>query len=175
MAEEKKVYHISAPQDETAETEVDRSIRDRHGNIIDETYLSEADLDSKQDKLVSGVNIRTVNEVSLLGRGNISLTADVRINGISMLNSMNIAEISLGPGFALADNTVRLSTFGLNKTVPRDMSLLDQDDVRLLAERNGETTYVRASDLDYTRMRVVQTEDETNTRNGDFIFKKITT
>lgn len=40
MPEEKKIYHLYAPQDETADTEADRAIKDAKGNIIDETYFT---------------------------------------------------------------------------------------------------------------------------------------
>lgn len=42
------------------------------GNGITQTQAEQL-LATKQDKLVSGTNIKTVNNTSLLGRGNISV------------------------------------------------------------------------------------------------------
>lgn len=48
-------------------------------------------LSGKQDTLVSGTNIKTINNESLLGSGNISIsggtTTDVQINGTSITSS----------------------------------------------------------------------------------------
>lgn len=79
MSEEKDVYHIYAPQDETADTETDRAIADRHGNVIDEAYSTIEDLNTKQDNLVSGENIKTINGESILGSGNLAIKDCVQI------------------------------------------------------------------------------------------------
>lgn len=64
-------------------------------NFIDSTDLSTA-LSSKQDTLVSGTNIKTINNNSLLGSGNISISGgtatDVQINGTSIVSN-NTANI----------------------------------------------------------------------------------
>lgn len=51
------------------------------GTLSDQTDLKNA-LDSKQDELVSGTNIKTINGTSVLGSGNISTTAAV--DGVSV-------------------------------------------------------------------------------------------
>lgn len=63
-------------------------------NFIDNTYHD----NSKQDTLVSGTNIKTINNESLLGSGNISIqgggtSTDVKINGTSITSgdTANIA------------------------------------------------------------------------------------
>lgn len=53
----------------------DKATKDASGNVISETYITkravQEELAEKQDTLESGVNIKTVNNQSLLGRGNI--------------------------------------------------------------------------------------------------------
>ena len=46
------------------------------GTLSDQTDL-QTDLNAKQDSLVSGVNIKTVNSQSILGNGNLNITASV--------------------------------------------------------------------------------------------------
>jgi hypothetical protein len=63
--------------------------------FIDSTDLSTA-LSTKQDTLVSGTNIKTINNNSLLGSGNINISGgsatDVQINGTSIVSN-NTANI----------------------------------------------------------------------------------
>ena len=56
------------------EVQVQSAIRDSNGNIINTTYAPAAALDNKQDTLVSGTNIKTINNTSLLGSGNIPIS-----------------------------------------------------------------------------------------------------
>lgn len=79
--EEKDVYHLYAPQDEEADVEVDRSVSDEQGNVIHKTYAKKTDLSAKQDKLVSGTNIKTLNGESLLGSGNINIESVIGFDG----------------------------------------------------------------------------------------------
>lgn len=64
----------------------------------DSGFITEAALTTKQDTLVSGTNIKTINNQSLLGSGNIDVSGgggtptDVRINGTS-ITSNNVADI----------------------------------------------------------------------------------
>lgn len=49
---------------------------DNNGNYIIDTYATKEELGSKQDMLVSGENIKTINGQSLLGDGNIDIETD---------------------------------------------------------------------------------------------------
>ena len=67
MADE-EIYHIYAPQDENADTEASRAIKDRNGNIIDETYAKESDMIKKAACYHSSIAIdqldsQTVEEI----------------------------------------------------------------------------------------------------------------
>lgn len=64
----------------------------------DSGFITETALTTKQDTLVSGINIKTINNESLLGSGNINISGgggtatDVQINGTS-ITSNNVANI----------------------------------------------------------------------------------
>lgn len=58
------------------------------------SLAKKTDLSSKQDLLVSGENIKTINNETLLGEGNINLVADVKVDGNSVVEN-NVAIIDL--------------------------------------------------------------------------------
>lgn len=61
---------------------------------------------SKQDKLISGTNIKTVNNNSLLGSGNISINStDVQINGASIVNN-DVADIITESAYNSSTNKI---------------------------------------------------------------------
>ena len=66
-------------------------------------------LDSKQANLVSGTNIKTINNESLLGSGNISISGgtatDVQINGTS-ITSNNVANIVTNTAYNASSNKI---------------------------------------------------------------------
>lgn len=75
------------------------------------------DLSSKQDTLESGTNIKTINNNSLLGSGNINIEAPEYSAGVG-INIDNRQEISvkLGQGLFIDDNAaIRLNNDTLNK------------------------------------------------------------
>lgn len=60
------------------------------GNIIDtcsNIFASKEELEAKQDTLVSGTNIKTINNQSILGTGN------VQINNTGLQSGDNISEL----------------------------------------------------------------------------------
>lgn len=60
---------------------------------------------SKQNALVSGTNIKTINNTSLLGSGNISTPTDVEINGTSILSN-NVANIVTNTAYNSSSNKI---------------------------------------------------------------------
>lgn len=52
-------------------------------------YATKTDLESKQDTLVSGVNIKTINNQSILGSGNLTISGDVKVDDALSLESTN--------------------------------------------------------------------------------------
>ena len=77
----------------------------------DSGFITQAALAAKQDTLVSGTNIKTINNESLLGSGNInvsgggSLPTDVRINGTS-ITSNDIADIKTNGTYNATSNKI---------------------------------------------------------------------
>ena len=66
-------------------------------------------IDDKQDTLVSGSNIKTINNTSLLGSGNITISGgtptDVQINGTS-ITSNNVANIVTNTAYNSSSNKI---------------------------------------------------------------------
>ena len=77
-------------------------------NYVDTTELS-TELSTKQDTLVSGTNIKTINNTSLLGSGNINIgggtATDVQINGTS-ITSNNVADIITKSSYNATTNKI---------------------------------------------------------------------
>lgn len=77
----------------------------------DSGFITEAALATKQDTLVSGTNIKTINNQSLLGSGNINISGgggtatDVQINGIS-ITSNNVANIATEGTYNSSSNKI---------------------------------------------------------------------
>lgn len=74
-----------------------RATADASGNTITTTYATKTAVAAKQDALVSGTNIKTINNTSLLGSGNIAVQPPLvsgtnikTINNESLLGSGNI-------------------------------------------------------------------------------------
>ena len=63
---------------ENLDEKIEEATKEIADNIGDE-FASKTDLNYKQDKLVSGTNIKTINGNSLLGKGNISVEQNVLI------------------------------------------------------------------------------------------------
>lgn len=103
--EEKDIYHLYAPQNETADTEASRAIKDRLGNVIDETYATGSDLSNKQDQLVSGENIKTINGESILGEGNLNLSTSplVEITWSALKSLRDNAQLIPGMQYRITD------------------------------------------------------------------------
>lgn len=100
----------------------------------DSTYQTKANLDtalatkadksslaSKQDKLVSGTNIKTINDQSILGSGNISIESGTSITVDSALsttsenpvqNKVVTAELNKKPGYTNVEGTPTLMVSG---------------------------------------------------------------
>lgn len=87
-------------------------------NYLDKTGLSHlwskitTKLGQKQDTLVSGTNIKTINNQSILGSGNISISGggggsatDVQINGTS-ITSNGVADIATGSSYDENNNPI---------------------------------------------------------------------
>ena len=84
---------------------------------------------SKQDSLVSGTNIKTINSQSLLGSGNITIggggtATDVQINGSSIVSS-NVANLAVDGTYNSSTN--KIATMSSLPTVPTTVSSFTND------------------------------------------------
>lgn len=101
---------------------------DEHGLRIYEGTIKDK-LDDKQDTLVSGTNIKTINNESLLGSGNINISSggtatDVKINGTS-ITSNDEADIQTYGTYNASTN--KIATMSDLPTVPTKVSDLTND------------------------------------------------
>lgn len=77
----------------------------------DSGFITQAALAAKQDTLVSGTNIKTINNQSLLGSGNINISGgggtatDVQVNGTS-ITSNNVANIATEGTYNSSSNKI---------------------------------------------------------------------
>lgn len=79
----------------------DSALRDRSTHTGSQPTSSIAGLDtalaSKQDALISGDNIKTINGAPILGPGDITISGDIIYNGIQTLNGKSGIEVDLVP------------------------------------------------------------------------------
>jgi len=99
------------------------------------------------------------------------IVSDVVINGVHLNESSEVI-ITLGEGLKFENNQLSLTTSTMQKVVPKNLTLSQQEDVHLTAFKDGTRSYVSASDLDYTRLKVQQQEDLSAVAVNDFIFVK---
>ena len=86
-------------------------------------------LSSKQATLVSGTNIKTINNQSLLGNGNITISSggtatDVQVNGSSIVSN-NVADLATEGTYNATTN--KLATMADVPTVPTNVSSFTND------------------------------------------------
>jgi hypothetical protein len=89
------------------------------GTLSSQTDLNTS-LNAKQDTLVSGTSIKTVNGNSLLGSGNIAVSSNPRIinaNGLNLTGTINqvSASVRIAGGTLVANNTIYIKSL-LTKT-----------------------------------------------------------
>lgn len=106
----------------------------------DSGFITEAALTTKQDTLVSGTNIKTINNQSLLGSGNIDVSGgggtptDVRVNGTS-ITSNNIADIITEGTYNASSNKIAtMSDIGTKVDVTKTVGNLTS-----YIQNNGST------------------------------------
>ena len=81
----------------------------------DSGFITQAALAAKQDTLVSGTNIKTINNQSLLGSGNINISGgggtatDVQVNGTSITSS-GVANLLTNSAYNSSSNKIATMT-----------------------------------------------------------------
>ncbi len=114
---------------------------------------------NKQDTLVSGTNIKTINNTSLLGSGNINIqgggggsSTDVKINGTS-ITSNDEADIQTEGTYNATTN--KIATMSDLPTVPTKLSDLTNDTGFITNTTNNLTNYYTKTNT-YTKTEVDQ-------------------
>ena len=119
-------------------------------NTVDDlvNYTTTTDMNtalaSKQDTLVSGTNIKTINNTSLLGSGDISIAGsvtDVQINGTS-ITSNNVADIIVEGTYDSTTNKIATMS-----EIPTTTSELTNNSGFIDNTVNNLTNYMLSSDI----------------------------
>lgn len=105
------------------------STENDHQVTVEQKQLATtSDLSTKQDTLVSGTNIKTINNESLLGSGNINITSgggtmvDMRVNGSSVVDSNNVGNIATEGTYNATTNKIATTS-----DIPTKVSDLTND------------------------------------------------
>ena len=94
---------------------------------------------------------------------------DVTINGQSIVNNDNVAELTLGAGLAYTNSELTLSVGDTPEIVPKELTLGEQENVQLLVIDNGVVKHSNLNNLDYSKLTI--TNDLSQVRIGDYLFK----
>ena len=116
--------------------------------ITGKGLVNTTDLATKQDTLVSGTNIKTINSQSLLGSGDITITGgqatDVQINGTS-ITSNNTANIETNSTYD--ETTNKIATMSDLPVIPTNVSTFTNDAGYITNTVNDLTNYTLTSNL----------------------------
>lgn len=118
-------------------------------NVLDaQVQTNTTAIAGKQDTLVSGTNIKTINNNSLLGSGNITISGgqatDVQINGTS-ITSNNTANIETNSTYD--ETTNKIATMNDLPVIPTKTSDLTNDSGFITNTVNNLTNYTLTSNL----------------------------
>lgn len=96
---------------------------------------------TKQDNLVSGTNIKTINNQSILGEGNITITAE-EVNYNNILNKPQINNVTLSGNKSLNDLGIQpAGNYALSNDIPTNTSDLNNDSGFITNAVNNLTNY----------------------------------
>lgn len=121
---------------------------DKHGLSTYESSIKER-LNEKQDVLVSGDTIKTINNESLLGSGNITISAgggtmtDMRVNGTSVVTD-NVGNLVTESAYNSSTN--KIATMADVPTIPTKTSDLTNDSGFITKSVNNLTNYELKTD-----------------------------
>ena len=127
------------------------STNNNHTITFDTTTLATStDLASKQNTLVSGTNIKTINNESLLGSGNIDIQGsqtDVQINGSSIVSN-DVADIQVEGTYNASTNKIATMS-----EIPTKVSDLSNDSGFITNTVNNLTNYYTKTNT-YTKTEI---------------------
>ena len=93
---------------------------------------------------------------------------DVKINGQSIVND-DVAEITLGTGLTFNNGEITLSVANAPFVRPKEMSLGEQEETKIIIIDNGVVKQTTLNDLDYSKLS--RTNNLNEVRIGDYLFK----
>lgn len=96
---------------------------------------------------------------------------DVQVEGNSIVDAA-IANLNLGQGLSFQNQELILTLNDTQEINPKNMSLNQQDGVKIYIEENGILKQVSLNNLDYSKIKVQEIEDLSEVNVGDFIFVK---
>lgn len=96
---------------------------------------------------------------------------DVQVEGNSIVDNA-IANLNLGQGLSFQNQELILTLNDTQEINPKNMSLNQQDGVKIYIEENGILKQVSLNNLDYNKIKVQEIEDLSKVNVGDFIFVK---
>lgn len=139
-----------------------------------EQILSE--LANKQDTLVSGVNIKTINHESLLGEGNINITGGGGTSDYEDLdNKPSINNVELSGNKSLNDLGIQpAGSYALASDIPTNLSQLTEDTTHRTVTDTEKTTWNNKSNFsgsynDLTNKPTIPTKISDLTDDSDFL------
>lgn len=124
-------------------------------NVSDaeQTYATITNLERKQDKLISGLSIKTINEESIVGSGNITIDT-------SVLNSTGVSEIR--------PMSQKATTDAIDTEVTRATTKESELETRIAEHESiTEETYTLANDANiYAQTAFTNSQEAVNTANA---------
>ena len=96
---------------------------------------------------------------------------DVQVEGNSIVDAA-IAKLNLGQGLSFQNQELILTLNDAQEINPKNMTLNQQDGVKIYIEENGILKQVSLNNLDYNKIKVQEIEDLSAVNIGDFIFVK---
>lgn len=96
---------------------------------------------------------------------------DVQVEGNSIVDGA-IAHLNLGQGLSFQNQELILTLNDTQEINPKNMTLNQQDGVKIYIEENGILKQVSLNNLDYNKIKVQEIEDLSAVNVGDFIFVK---
>ena len=141
-----KTFTANASSNVTANITVPTKTSDltNDSGFVDNTYHDS----TKQNSLVSGTNIKTINNESLLGSGNINITSgggtmvDMRVNGSSIVDSNNVGNIATEGTYNATTNKIATMS-----DVPDELADLTGDSTHRLVTDTEKNTWNNKSDF----------------------------
>ena len=138
--------------------------------VGDNFYVLENDYPDRWVEVVTG-NTATLHKIKM---PTVSVTG-MTLNGTSVVVD-TIGTLTTSNGIASNGGNIKLSLSGVATIAPKSMSLSDQSQVKIYLDQNGTTKTTSINDLDYTKLRVVESSGEaaglSSINTQDFLFVK---